>query len=144
MMDATPVLDVRDLKKSFQLPLGLVQGLMRHKAEVVTAVDGVSLSVARGEILGIVGESGCGKTTLLRCIARLYPVNAGQILFEGRDILGMQGDELRAERRKIQVVFQDPYSSLNPRMTVGQMLSEILAVHRIGPPAERHQRAVHL
>jgi oligopeptide/dipeptide ABC transporter ATP-binding protein len=141
-MDATinqkPLLEVRDLRKTFELPLGLIQTVLRHKPEIVTAVDDVAFTVAKGETLGIVGESGCGKTTLLRCIARLYQPEKGQILFEGRDILKLKHEEMRQERRKIQVVFQDPYSSLNPRMTVGQILGEILKVHKIVPP-ERYQ-----
>jgi oligopeptide transport system ATP-binding protein len=139
-MNQEPILEVRDLHKAFDLPLGMLQTILRHKKEIVTAVDGVAFKVARGETLGIVGESGCGKTTLLRCIARLYQPDKGEILFEGRDILQMNPGDMRQERRKIQVVFQDPYSSLNPRMTVGQILGEILNVHNIVSPGERKQR----
>jgi len=134
------ILEVRDLHKAFDLPLGLLQTILRHKKEIVTAVDGVAFTVARGETLGIVGESGCGKTTLLRCIARLYQPEKGEILFEGRDILQLSPSEMRQERRKIQVVFQDPYSSLNPRMTVGQILREILGVHNIVSPEHQQER----
>ena len=145
MNDYPPsILEVRDLKKTFELPLGLIPALLRHKSEVVTAVDGVSFSVAKGEILGIVGESGCGKTTLLRCLARLYNSDAGAILFEGKDIVKLNLQEMRLERRKIQVVFQDPYSSLNPRMSVEQILGEILSVHQIRPPAQRKGRMLEL
>ncbi len=139
-IDQEFILEVRDLHKAFDLPLGMLQTILRHKKEVVTAVDGVAFTVARGETLGIVGESGCGKTTLLRCIARLYQPEKGEILFEGRDILQMSPSELRQERRKIQVVFQDPYSSLNPRMTVGQILKEILGVHNIVSPNQQKER----
>jgi oligopeptide/dipeptide ABC transporter ATP-binding protein len=135
-----PLLEVRNLRKVFQLPLGLVQAALRRQREVVTAVDDVALSVARGETLGIVGESGCGKTTLLRCIVRLYQPDQGEILFEGRDILKLDHQELRQERRKIQVIFQDPYASLNPRMTIGQILGEVLQVHKIVPPEQVRSR----
>jgi oligopeptide/dipeptide ABC transporter ATP-binding protein len=134
------LLEVRGLHKAFELPLGLIKTVLRHKPETVIAVDDVSFTVARGETLGIVGESGCGKTTLLRCIARLYKPEKGEIFFEGRDILKLKLEEMRLERRKIQVVFQDPYSSLNPRMTVGQILGEILNVHNIGSPGQRKER----
>ncbi len=140
----TPIIEVRDLKKTFELPLGLIQTILRHKVEVVTAVDHVDLTIAKGEILGVVGESGCGKTTLLRCIAKLYPPDSGEILFEGRDILKMSQEDMRQERRKIQVVFQDPYSSLNPRMSVGQILGEILSVHKIVPKEQKKDRMVEL
>ncbi len=138
------ILEVKDLKKVFQLPLGLIPAILGHKGEVVTAVDHVSFSVAKGEILGIVGESGCGKTTLLRCIAKLYTPDSGEICFEGRDILKLSREEMRQERRKIQVIFQDPYSSLNPRMSVEQILSEILTVHQIRPPEQRKDRMAEL
>jgi len=118
----------------------LIQTVLRHKPEKIIAVDDVSFTVSRGETLGIVGESGCGKTTLLRCIARLYQPEKGEILFEGRDILKLKLEEMRLERRKIQVVFQDPYSSLNPRMSVGQILGEILKVHKIVPPEQYRAR----
>jgi oligopeptide/dipeptide ABC transporter ATP-binding protein len=142
--NGNPIIEVHDLKKTFELPLGLIQTLLRHKPEVVTAVDQVDLTISKGEILGVVGESGCGKTTLLRCIAKLYPPDSGEILFEGRDILSMSHNEMRLERRKIQVVFQDPYSSLNPRMSVGQILGEILSVHKIVPPEKKKDRMVEL
>ena len=140
----SPILEVRDLKKVFELPFGLIPAILRHKAEVVTAVDHVSFTVDKGEILGIVGESGCGKTTLLRCIAKLYKSDSGEIYFNGKDILKISREEMRLARRKIQVVFQDPYSSLNPRMSVGQILGEILSVHKIRPPQERKNRMMEL
>jgi oligopeptide/dipeptide ABC transporter ATP-binding protein len=142
--DRPAILEVKDIYKRFEIPLGIIQWAARKKPEVVTAVDYVSLEVKKGEILGIVGESGCGKTTLLRCIARLYEPESGEINFEGRNILEMSAGDMRTERRKIQMIFQDPYSSLNPRFRVGQMLKEVLAVHNICPAEKRDQRVVEL
>ena len=121
------LLEVRNLVKHFHVGGGLFGGT----PGVVRAVDGVSFSIRRGETLGLVGESGCGKTTTGRCILQLERPTSGQIIFEGRDLTTLSEEELRPIRRKIQVIFQDPYSSLNPRMTVGQMIAEPLAVHRI-------------
>jgi oligopeptide/dipeptide ABC transporter ATP-binding protein len=122
------LLEVQDLVMHF--PVG---GGMLAKPHVVRAVDGVSFSMRKGETLGLVGESGCGKTTTGRCVLRLERPTSGRILFEGIDLATLDDAELRAVRRRIQVIFQDPYSSLNPRMTVGQMLAEPLQVHGIVP-----------
>ena len=121
------ILEVRNLVKYFEVGGGFLGG---HSA-VVKALDGVSFSIRRGETLGLVGESGCGKTTTGRCILMLERPTSGQVIFEGRDLTTLAPAELRAMRRKIQVIFQDPYSSLNPRMTVGQMIAEPIAVHGI-------------
>jgi oligopeptide transport system ATP-binding protein len=110
---------------------------------VVKAVDGVSFSIRRGETLGLVGESGCGKTTTGRCILLLEQPTSGQVLFEGRDLTKLSSSEIRVVRRKIQVIFQDPYSSLNPRMTIGQMLDEPMAVHGIVPERRARRDRVH-
>ena len=134
MTDA-PLLEVRQLVKEFHVRTGLLGGT----AGVVRAVDGVSFTIRRGETLGLVGESGCGKTTTGRCILQLERPTSGAILFEGRDLTALDETALRAFRRRIQVIFQDPYSSLNPRMTVGQILAEPLGVHGIVP--DRHARA---
>lgn len=125
-----PLLEVRDLEMRFSAPSSPVDMLLRRRPSVLTAVDGVALELNAGEVLGLVGESGCGKTTLARCIAGLYEPDGGTIALRGK-ALGTRRS--RADRRRIQIVFQDPYSSLNPRMTVRQALSELLRVHRMVP-----------
>ncbi len=122
-----PLLEVRHLVKHF--PVG--GGFLGRGAGLVRAVDDVSFTIRRGETLGLVGESGCGKTTTGRAILQLERATSGQVLFEGRDLTTLDEVELRDVRRRMQVIFQDPYGSLNPRMTVGQMLAEPLAVHGI-------------
>ena len=107
------------------------------------AVDGVSFSIRRGETLGLVGESGCGKTTTGRCILQLERPTSGEVIFEGRDLAKLSDAELRGVRRRMQVIFQDPYSSLNPRMTVGQIIAEPLAVHGIVPDRAARAARVH-
>ena len=129
------ILVVKDLVKHFAIGGGVFGG----EHAVIKAVDGVSFSIRRGETLGLVGESGCGKTTTGRCILQLEKPTAGQIVFEGRDLATLPHNELRRVRRRLQVIFQDPYSSLNPRMTVGQIIAEPLAVHGIVP--DRANRA---
>jgi oligopeptide transport system ATP-binding protein len=108
----------------------------------VRAVDGVSFALRRGETLGLVGESGCGKTTTGRCILQLERPTSGQVIFEGRDLGGLSDTELRSMRRRMQVIFQDPYASLNPRMTVGQILAEPLAVHGVVPERQARRERV--
>jgi oligopeptide transport system ATP-binding protein len=120
-----PLLEVRNLVKHF--PVG--GGLFGGAPGLVRAVDGVSFQIRRGETLGLVGESGCGKTTTGRCILQLERPTSGQVIFEGRDLTTLSEEELRPVRKRMQVIFQDPYSSLNPRMTVGQIIAEPLAVH---------------
>ena len=123
-----PVLEIRGLRKSFQILRGRS---LRRSIGVIRAVDGVSFSIDAGETLGLVGESGCGKSTLARCILRLVEPTAGEITFDGRDVRACDSHELRNLRRDMQIIFQDPYGSLNPRMRVAQLLSEPLRVHRI-------------
>ena len=141
MIDGRPLLEVRNLVKHFYVSGGLFGG----REGVVRAVDDVSFAIHRGETLGLVGESGCGKTTTGRCILQLERPTRGQILFEDRDLATLGPEELRAVRRRMQVIFQDPYSSLNPRMTVGQIITEPLAVHRIvADPVKREARVQEL
>ena len=122
------VLELRDLRTSAPVRRGLI---FQREVGTVRAVDGVSLTVSRGETLGLVGESGCGKSTLARSVLRLVPVTDGEVLLEGEDMLALDRKALRRTRRKAQMIFQDPYASLNPRMTVFDILAEPLRVHNL-------------
>jgi oligopeptide/dipeptide ABC transporter ATP-binding protein len=126
-----PLIEVRGLTKTYGRPGGLLRRLRAGGAPELRALDAVSFDVHRGEILSIVGESGSGKTTLGRCLLRLVEPSAGSVRYDGTDILTLRGAELIAARRRMQMIFQDPYSSLNPRLSVRQMLAEALAVHGI-------------
>jgi oligopeptide transport system ATP-binding protein len=130
------VLEIRNLKKVFKMPRPFFDAIRRKPARDLTAVDGVSLKINRHETMGLVGESGCGKTTLGRCILRLYEPTEGRIFFEGQDITDKSQIEMQPIRRQMQIVFQDPYSSLNPRLTVRQTITEVLRFHSICTPAE--------
>src|SRR5688572_22546592 len=126
-----------------------VRNLVKHFAvegsdDVVRAVDGVSFEIFRGETLGLVGESGCGKSTVGRCLLRLIEPTAGKVEFEGRDVLSLGKSQLREIRREMQIVFQDPYASLNPRMKVGDIVGEPLVIHKVGNRNERRDRVAEL
>jgi oligopeptide transport system ATP-binding protein len=131
------LLEVEDLARHYPVKRGLV---LSKTVGVVRAVDGISFKLGRGETLALVGESGCGKSTTARLVLRLIDPSAGIVRFEGMDITDLQGEPLRKLRRRMQIVFQDPFASLNPRMTVGEILEEPLIVHEIGDRTERRAR----
>ena len=133
------LLEVSDLVKHFHVG----QGMRRRPAAVVRAIDGVSFSIRRGETLGLVGESGCGKTTTGRCILQLERATSGRIRFDGADITGMDQKGLRHVRRSMQVIFQDPYSSLNPRMSIGEIIAEPIKVHGLVTDKKKRGERVH-
>jgi oligopeptide/dipeptide ABC transporter ATP-binding protein len=133
------VLEIRNLSKVFEIPRSLPDVILRRPVQKLVAVDDVSLKIERYETLGLVGESGCGKTTLGRTILRLYDPTAGTILFEGEDITHKSQKELQSIRRRMQVVFQDPYSSLNPRLTVRQAITEVLRFYKICSSKEEEE-----
>ena len=137
---AIPVIEVADLEKHFPVR----KGFLRRTAGSVRAVDGVSFRIARGETLGLVGESGCGKSTLARAVLRLIEPSAGRITVEGRDVTTLGKRALRPYRRQMQMIFQDPFASLNPRMPVGDIVAEPLRVHGIGDARERVARVAAL
>ena len=134
------LLEVRGLKKYFPIRRGVFSRVSGH----VRAVDGVDLTLRRGETLGLVGESGSGKTTTGRCILRLLEPTEGSVVFDGVNLLGLSPKEMRKMRRELQVIFQDPYSSLNPRMRVGSIVGEPLIIHKIAKGSEREHRVADL
>jgi len=139
-MSVEPILKVKNLKTYFDVTKGIFS-----KKQIVKAVDDVSFEVMRNETFGLVGESGCGKTTLGRTIVKLYDPNSGSIEFEGRDIARIKGKDLKEYHKDVQMIFQDPYASLNPRMTVGEIIKEPMVIHNIyATDAEREARAVDL
>ena len=137
---AKPLLQVQDLRVHFPVRRGLFQRVVDH----VHAVDGITFDVYQGQTLGLVGESGCGKTTTGRAILRLAPITSGHVMFEGRDVAHAHGDDLIQLRRRMQIIFQDPYGSLNPRMTIESSLVEPMKLHGIGSASDRRDRAAAL
>jgi len=134
------LIEVNNLKKYFPISTGL----FAKSTSNVKAVDDVSFSIARGETLGLVGESGCGKSTVGRCILKLIELTGGEILFDGKDVINLTKKELKSFRKKIQIIFQDPYSSLNPVITIGGMLKEILKFHKIAEGSQADKRIYEL
>jgi oligopeptide/dipeptide ABC transporter ATP-binding protein len=135
-----PILRVQNLKKYFPVKAGVFSRVVGQ----IKAVDGVSFSINEGETFGLVGESGCGKSTLGRTILKLLEPNEGEVFYKGEEIYKMQHDKLRSLRREIQIIFQDPYGSLNPRMTVGEAIGESLEAHGIAKGAQRRERVEYL
>jgi oligopeptide transport system ATP-binding protein len=134
-----PLLEVESIVKQFSRKRGLLAPV-----SIVRAVDGVSFTIGEGETFGLVGESGSGKTTTGRCILRLIEPTSGQVRFKGEDVLGFSRARLRQARRDMQIVFQDPYSSLNPRMRVGAIVEEPLIIHRVATKPQRRARVAEL
>jgi peptide/nickel transport system ATP-binding protein/oligopeptide transport system ATP-binding protein len=134
------LLTVRSIKKHYPI----TRGFFGREIGTVKAVDGVDLDIKRGETLGLVGESGCGKSTLGRVILGLEPPTEGRVVFDGVDISSVGREKLHQLRKRMQIIFQDPYSSLNPRQTVGRIIGEGLAIHKMGTPAERKERVRHI
>jgi oligopeptide/dipeptide ABC transporter ATP-binding protein len=134
------LLEIRDLKKHFPVS----EGLFSRSKGAVKAVDGVTLSVEEGETLGVVGESGCGKSTLGRAILRLIEPTSGEVNFRGQNLLAMSQRELRETRRQMQIIFQDPYASLNPRMRVGDIVGEGLEIHKLARGKAKRERVAEL
>lgn len=134
------ILEAKNIKKHFPIH----KGFFLREVASVKAVDDVTLSVRKGETLGLVGESGCGKSTLGRTLIRLYEPTSGSIQFAGQDFLNLKGEALRNKRKNIQMIFQDPYASLDPRMTVGQIIRQPMDIHDVGTDEERKKRVLEL
>jgi len=141
MAENSVLVEIKDLRMWFPITQGII--FQRHVGDI-KAVDGVSFAIRKGETLGLVGESGCGKTTTGRAILQLYRPTSGEVLFEGKDLCALKGEKLRHMRRNMQMIFQDPYASLNPRMTVGNIVGEPLEVHNIMRGAELRERVQEL
>src|SRR5947209_2714539 len=135
------LLDIRDLKMHFPLTRGII---MQRVVGYVRAVDGVTFSIERGQTLGLVGESGSGKTTIGRTIVRLYKPTSGQILFDNNDLATLGAERLRQMRQRVQMIFQDPFASLNPRFTIGSLVAEPMHIYHVGSHSEIRERTVEL
>src|SRR6185503_12793699 len=140
MADNNVLLRVENLVKHFPI----MRGIFQKQVGAVRAVDDVSFEVKRGETLGLVGESGCGKSTTGRAVLQLHRPTSGSVYYDGVDLVKLKGEELRKMRRKIQMIFQDPYASLNPRMTVGEIIREPLLVHNVATEADANDRVKQL
>src|SRR5258708_799238 len=138
---AQPLISIKDLSVHFRLASG---SMFRRSRRMVKAVDGVTLDIYPGETLGLVGESGCGKTTLGRAILRLTEITSGKILFRGNDLAALSNSAMREQRRNLQIIFQDPYASLNPRMTVSQIIGEPLDTFRLARGRAKKERVQEL
>ncbi len=136
MLEGPELVKISGVKKYYPI----TEGLFRREIGTVKAVDGIDLEIGRGETLGLVGESGCGKSTLGRVVLGLETPTEGRILFDGQDLSSVNGEKLHRLRRRMQIIFQDPYSSLNPRQTVGRIIGEGLVIHKIGTSAEQKEK----
>jgi oligopeptide transport system ATP-binding protein len=141
MNENNVLVQVRDLKKHFPITAGIV---IQREVGAVRAVDGLTFDIYRGETLGLVGESGCGKTTAGRTMLQLYRPTAGQVIFDGTDLTAIKGEALRKARRRMQMIFQDPFASLNPRMTIARIISEPLRTHKLAAGNARTERVQEL
>jgi oligopeptide transport system ATP-binding protein len=137
MPEKEVLLYLKDLVKHFPIKQGII---FKRGVGAVHAVDGISFDIYKGETLGLVGESGCGKSTTGRAIMRLFKPTSGQVVFDGVDLVDLPAEEMRKTRKHLQMIFQDPYACLNPRMTVGNMIGEAMVIHRVGNRNEIRER----